>query len=231
MSVLSLIPHGVVVPTPLRPLEPAKSSAALAALVGIGDSDEPLERVPARFGQLVPYDDLPLSPRGPLVLRAGVIARLEQAADSLPSPFGIAVLDGWRSPQYQTELLSYYRRRYADLAVGYVADPDDSRVLPPHTTGGAVDLTLTWNGIPLALGTDYDSFTSAAHVSALEDEASPDPLARDLRRLLSSVLRSAGFAPYPLEWWHWSYGDQWWAAEYAKTHSLYPTSPTSLHRL
>ena len=222
MSILTRVPDAVVVPTGLPELLPARSSAVLAAGVAVGDSAESLVPVPERFGTLVPYDDLPLSPRGPLVLRAGVVARLERVADALPSPFGIAVLDGWRSPEYQSELLGYYRARFPDLEAGYVADPADAHVLAPHTTGGAVDLTLSWNGLPLALGTDYDSFADAAHVAALEDDGSADSSARELRRLLASVLRDAGFAPYPLEWWHWSYGDQWWAAEYGERVSLYP---------
>lgn len=222
MSILSPLPAALVVPSGLPEVAAARSSAALAAAVAVGSSTEPLVPVPARFGRFVPYDEFPLSSRAALLLRAGVISRLEQAAAALPDPFGIAVLDGWRSPGYQAELLQYYRARFPDLGEGYVADPSDAAVLPPHTTGGAVDLTLSWNEIPLALGTDYDSFADAAHVAALEGDESADPGARELRRLLASVLLGAGFAPYPLEWWHWSYGDQWWAAEYGEPVSLYP---------
>jgi zinc D-Ala-D-Ala dipeptidase len=31
----------------------------------------------------------------------------------------------------------------------------------------------------------------------------------------------AGFAPYQLEWWHFSFGDQNWAAYYGLESSLY----------
>jgi D-alanyl-D-alanine dipeptidase len=220
MTFLSPIPKSLVVPAGLPRLEPPRSTPELAASVRIGHSVESLVPIPSQFGQFVPYDELPIPARDRLVLRSGVIARLEQALAALPEPFGIAVLDGWRSTDYQRELLSYYTARFPDIGDGYVADPEDKFVLPPHTTGGAVDLTLSWNGASLALGTDYDSFADAAHVGALESERD-SPIARDLRRLLSSVLRGAGFAPYPLEWWHWSYGDQWWAAEYGYPVSLY----------
>ena len=29
--------------------------------------------------------------------------------------------------------------------------------------------------------------------------------------LLARALRGAGLVNYPTEWWHWSYGDRYWA--------------------
>jgi D-alanyl-D-alanine dipeptidase len=224
MSILSEIPDALVVPAGLPPLEPPRSSPEKAAAVRVGGREEELLPVPAEFGRHIPYNALPVTPRSHLMLRAGVIERLTRASGLLPEPFAIAVLDGWRSVDYQRELLAYYVDRFPELTAGYIADPDDELVLPPHTTGGAVDLTLRWNGIDLALGTDYDSFAETAHLVTLEREVG-DHRARELRRLLSSVLREAGFAPYPMEWWHWSYGDQWWAAEYGHPVSLYGQQP------
>jgi D-alanyl-D-alanine dipeptidase len=31
------------------------------------------------------------------------------------------------------------------------------------------------------------------------------------RGLLIDAMRTAGFVNYPTEWWHWSYGDRYWA--------------------
>ncbi|MEV1002288.1 M15 family metallopeptidase [Nonomuraea sp. NPDC050202] len=31
------------------------------------------------------------------------------------------------------------------------------------------------------------------------------------RRLLAQAMSAAGFTNYPTEWWHWSYGDRYWA--------------------
>lgn len=154
------------------------------------------------------YRDLPLPGRDAIVVRDEVATRLTRAASALPQGFGLLVLDGWRSPDFQRSLLEYYRNLHPDLGEGYVSDPEGSLVAP-HTTGGAVDLTLTWDGVPLALGTDFDAFTDQARVDALEVAPSVE---RGLRRLLAAALRGAGFVPYPLEWWHWSYGEQWWAA-------------------
>ena len=45
--------------------------------------------------------------------------------------------------------------------------------------------------------------------------------ARSHRRLLSTVLTWSGFVNYPTEWWHWSYGDRYWA--------LVTGAPAALH--
>ena len=41
--------------------------------------------------------------------------------------------------------------------------------------------------------------------SGLSDEA------RHNRDLLARAMGGAGFVNYPTEWWHWSYGDRYWA--------------------
>jgi D-alanyl-D-alanine dipeptidase len=35
--------------------------------------------------------------------------------------------------------------------------------------------------------------------------------ARSLRHILSTALTDAGLINYATEWWHWSYGDRYWA--------------------
>lgn len=35
--------------------------------------------------------------------------------------------------------------------------------------------------------------------------------ARRNRRTLSAALATAGLTNYPAQWWHWSYGDRYWA--------------------
>lgn len=143
-------------------------------------------------------------------LRPEVRDRLLAAVADLPEPFGLAIWDAWRDPRLQAAL---HDRVYQDstLAPGFVAYPDpDPRRCPPHATGGTVDLTLTWEGHPLALGTGFDAFVPEAAAAALEPDG--PTLARDLRRLLARAMSSAGFVGHPQEWWHWEYGTRYWAA-------------------
>ena len=41
------------------------------------------------------------------------------------------------------------------------------------------------------------------------------------RELLAQVLRGAGLVNYPTEWWHWSYGDRYWALMTGATAAVY----------
>ena len=143
------------------------------------------------------------------LLRKSVLPRLVAAGASLPEDFGLAVFDAYRSLSLQRRL---YAAAYSDpgLPPGFIAVPSENLLAPtPHLTGGAVDLTLTWRGQALALGTSFDSFTERAAMVALEEEAGP---ARELRRLLRSTMESQGFVAYALEWWHFEYGTPRWAA-------------------
>lgn len=141
-------------------------------------------------------------------LRAEVYQRVVRAVEALPEGFGFAIFDAWRPLPLQAEL---FDAAYTDpgLPPGYVADPvADRRHPPPHLTGGTVDITLTFEGIPLALGTDFDDFTAAAATRSLEGTAG---IERELRRLLYHSLHAVGFVVLDCEWWHFEYGTPRWA--------------------
>jgi D-alanyl-D-alanine dipeptidase len=58
------------------------------------------------------------------------------------------------------------------------------------------------------MGTKYleindKTFTKSKKISPEENKN---------RRILSDAMQKAGFANYPAEWWHFSYGDRLWAA-------------------
>lgn len=141
-------------------------------------------------------------------LRVGAMERLGAAADALPPRFGLAIFDAWRPITLQAEL---YEVAYADpgLPPGYVSYPDhDPTTPPPHLTGGTVDLSLTFDGTPLALGTGFDDFTDAARSDSWEGVESAD---RELRRMLYWRMRDADFVLLDCEWWHFEYGTRRWA--------------------
>jgi D-alanyl-D-alanine dipeptidase len=217
-------PAGLALPA-IEPLPalPACAPEDAVRAVPAGSSDDPLVPVDGVIATLPLYQDFGFETLPPtLMLRAAVLERLVAASLALPPGFTIVVLDGWRTLDFQHELVDYYAARFPTID-GYVADPTDATVLPPHTTGGAVDLTLAYDGIPLALGTDFDDFSPAAHLDAFEHEPA-DVTSASLRRLLAAVLVEQEFAPYPLEWWHWSYGDQRWAAQYGLDRARYGTA-------
>jgi zinc D-Ala-D-Ala dipeptidase len=142
-------------------------------------------------------------------LRAGVADRLARVADSLPAGFGLGVFDAWRPLELQQEI---YDAAYTDasLPAGFVSMPStDPATPPPHLTGGTVDLTLTFDGVPLGLGTTFDAFVDDASTAAFESYPGP---VRDLRRMLYWAMRNEQFVVIDCEWWHYEYGTRRWAA-------------------
>ena len=148
-------------------------------------------------------------------LRRSVVERLARVAADLPQPFALAVFDAWRPLPLQAAL---FDSAYADpdLPPGFVAEADPDPTTPPaHLTGGTVDLTLSYDGIPLALGTPFDDFRSIAHADHFEHATPIDEaqrVVRDLRRLLVAAMGAEGFVVLHCEWWHFEHGTRYWAA-------------------
>jgi len=203
------------------------------ALPLVGDdadgSDEPLIEIRhPRIRVLAPYwhSGWPYSLPEAL-MRQGAALRLVNAVDALPDGFGFAIWDAWRDPKLQNELHSL---AYSDpsLPVGFVNPASSDPSTPsPHSTGGTVDLTLTWQSLPLNLGTRFDEFVPMAHANSLESVVDGDPLAgsRDLRRLLRNVMWDAGFVQLDCEWWHFENGTRLWSAVRGKAPRYLAATP------
>lgn len=155
-------------------------------------------------------------------LRTGAFERLGAVADALPQRWGLAVFDAWRPLALQQEL---FDTAYSDpdLPPGFMAPvSDDPATPPPHLTGGTVDLTLTYDGSPLALGTGFDDLTELAHTTCFESEPG---IVRDLRRYLVAAMAQQGFSVLHCEWWHFEYGTRRWAALTGAEPLYGPASP------
>lgn len=86
----------------------------------------------------------------------------------------------------------------------YVAEPGMGSL---HNFGGAVDLTIVKDGVPLDMGTVYDFFGKKAQPRYNKffldrKELSPEQVQN--RELLRAIMRSAGFIPINSEWWHFN---------------------------
>jgi len=146
-----------------------------------------------------------------VLVRSGLVERLQEAEARLPVGFGLAIFDAWRPQALQRALYEAARTVPGAIEAGLVAEPSCDGQLPsPHQTGGAVDVTLRYAGRALALGTDFDAFNDRTATRAFEQTPG---LVRDLRRTLYWAMADAGFVNFAGEWWHYEYGTSRWAAQ------------------
>ncbi len=162
---------------------------------------------------------------GDCMLRSSVAERLGCALELLPNGLTFKVYDSWRSVRTQKALYDSYfeslQKKLPQLSweeleaetKKFVSPPSTDEDFPAvHNTGGAVDLTLfdTKNGIELDMGTDFDDFTVMAYTRYFEENPY-NITARNNRRMLYYCMISAGFTNLPTEWWHYDFGDKFWA--------------------
>jgi D-alanyl-D-alanine dipeptidase len=189
------------------------------AAVPAADDGDPL--IDVRDVPQLRLDDRAADPHGAYaLLRREVVDRLLYAQRSLPFGLRLLLVEGYRPPGAQTATPDRYaaelRRRHPDFSPGRVHEETPTYVSPvnvaPHSTGGAINLTLcTADGVELDMGTALgatwqgggnDCFTGARHIPRS---------ARWNRRIMWDALSRGGLVNYPALWWHWSYGDRYWA--------------------
>lgn len=173
-----------------------------------------------------------------LKVREGVAQRLFEAAQRLPPGLHLLIKEGYRPLALQRV---YFARRVArlrelhpsapeaqlqELAAHYAAPPE----VAAHPTGAAVDLTLaTADGRELAMGSPVNANDELSSGSCYTASEFMGREARGNRDLLIEVMTRVGFVNYPSEWWHWSYGDRYWAVATGQPHALYgPTEESAL---
>jgi D-alanyl-D-alanine dipeptidase len=207
--------------------------------IPIEDCGEPMQELPPALLRMEPHPYMALgAPYGasgtPFKLRLGVVQRLLDAQQQLvehdPS-LRLSIFDAWRPIAVQAFMVDHSiaelcRERGVEVRSGdafdqvvtdvgrfWAAPSRDPMTPPPHSTGAAVDLTLSSSdGTPLAMGGEIDAIGAVSepqHYAGREDSNARRWHQR--RQLLAEVMGAAGFAQHPNEWWHYSFGDQLWA--------------------
>jgi zinc D-Ala-D-Ala dipeptidase len=203
-------------------------------------SDPRVAAVPVRepFSSGAPTSGVPIvplvrlgeefGPAGALV-RADLGERLRWASAALPPGVSLRVVEGHRPIERQRQIIAAYAGtlRAADpgldeaelrrLTSRFVAPVE----VAPHVAGAAVDLTLTGPDGDLDMGTPIDATPEESGGACYFAADTISAAARANRTLLARVLGGAGLVNYPTEWWHWSYGDRYWA--------LMTGAPAALH--
>lgn len=200
------------------------------AAIPVHECGEPL--VDVRTGPVpLLVDDRRSDPAGAFAhLRERVRGRLVDAQDRLPDGLRLLVVEGYRPLALQTEYFDRYARRLRadhpgwtaqevrDAASRYVSPPE----IAPHSAGAAVDLTLVdADGRELDMGTAMNANPEDSDGACFTDAINITAAARASRLILTTAMHAAGLRNYSFEWWHFSFGDRYWALMEGQPAALY----------
>lgn len=163
-------------------------------------------------------------------LRRGLVERLLRAQDALPEGFRLLLVEGHRPAHIQQEYYDSYAAQLVaergplpaeelrTLASRYISPPD----VAPHVSGAAIDLVLTSaGGEELDMGTRINATPEESEGACYLAADNISAEARAHREVLTAAMGAAGIVNYPPEWWHWSYGDRYWAFAEGRSQALY----------
>lgn len=165
-----------------------------------------------------------------MLVRVEVLERLKTSQEYFSHYWYQLVLKvGYRPISVQRtlfeEITEYYQKKFPnhspldieEMAMQMVAHPD--KTIPPHSTGGAVDVLLrnSSTGEVIDMGSPINMPDDTSHliVPGLPNYALSN------RNILLNGMLAGWFANLPSEWWHFSYGDAYWAVFYGYEKALY----------
>lgn len=171
-------------------------------------------------------------------LRKTVYEKLIKAQQHLPTGMRFCLYEGYRSIELQKMLFEQHYKTILNChpdwdsemlfnettkLVSPIINQDGSINIPPHSTGSAIDVYL--------IDEQGDSYDMGIHpkdwmqdkdaILSLTDSQAISPTAKMNRAIMSQVLSQIGFVNYPTEYWHWSFGDRYWAYIMQKSYAIY----------
>lgn len=165
-----------------------------------------------------------LSPYKEMYLRQSVVEKLLKIQKKLKK-YQFKIWDGYRPIEVQKNVYQKYwkeleqehpewdEKQLIKAASTYVSVPDNPKKIPPHATGGTIDLTLADRyGKELDMGTDFDFFGPEASPYYFEEQTS-NTIAKINRKMFREAMFEEEFTINREEWWHFDYGNQIWAFE------------------
>lgn len=173
-----------------------------------------------------------------LFLRKTIVEWLNYAQSNLPRGYHLFIIDPLRTESMVWKLYKKYfekakkeKPELSDKEIDLwlrilLAMPDDP-VPPGHMTGGAVDVVLADDQkelVPMEI--DYkiipkenQKFTFCPGL--------PEEIIRR-RKILYDTLTKIGFHNYSREYWHYSYGEPYWAVRRKNKTAIYGIPPQKL---
>ena len=163
-------------------------------------------------------------------LREGIIVKLIEAQNSLPEGMHLVIRDAFRSKEVVQKLYERYVRlliekeniteEEADVRVRFLLAMPDDIVPPGHMTGGAIDVVLAYDdGRRVEMEVNEGSIPRSKQSWTACDDL-PEEI-KNNRKILLDAMIGAGFRNYAREYWHYSYGDAYWAVRRKEKVAIY----------
>mgnify|MGYP003292949697 CR=1 FL=1 len=162
----------------------------------------------------------------PVMLRREVATRLYRIANKLPEEQYIKIYSAYRSrialyevwkeevERTEKENPNIQRGELLSLVKFKVSAPNSN--MGGHDTGAAIDMAICdKNGKDLDFGSKYHENTQASSLVALTDEQKKN------QKYLLKLMKSQNFIQQPGQWWHYSYGDRYWAVYKGKRNGAF----------
>ena len=192
--------------------------------IAIKESHDPLANIEEYPFLIEPsYYNQGYSQHATMCLRKSVADKLLDIQNSFNGNYRFKIWDGYRPREVQDAIYNSFWKKLAGehpewaddrlhhAVEKFVTKATTQKRIPPHSTGGAVDLTLIdVAGVELDMGTAFDYFGDAARPLYYE-ENNIDENVRNNRRILRTAMLAHEFTQDDDEWWHYDYGDQLWA--------------------
>ncbi|MBE6311118.1 MAG: peptidase M15 [Bacteroidales bacterium] len=129
------------------------------------------------------------------------VAKAQKLLKEINSDYSLIIYDAARPISAQK---SMFNKVKGTKYQRYVANPYNGG--GHHNFGCAVDLTILYQGKPVDMGTDFDSFSTLSHIDNEDTNLKNGTLSKEAynnRKLLRSIMKKVGFNTERCEWWHY----------------------------
>lgn len=205
------------------------------------DNKEPLVDLKKNCPKLLfDLDKIRIKYENTAFARKTVAQKINKAITLLPPELTLIITDAWRPQYIQEKYFNRYTLFFSKknpswnknrviAEVKKFVHPLNGKYVSGHLTGGAIDVNLAYrkSGKRLPLNSSRITFQE----NSLSNQSKLPRYIRRNREIMFSALQKAGFVNYPKEYWHWSYGDIWWAKRNKNKKAIYGVINKRLERI
>jgi zinc D-Ala-D-Ala dipeptidase len=152
-------------------------------------------------------------------VRESLYERIEKASNLISKKYSYLIKEAYRPILTQENAYNWIcnkiRNENNQLSENQIIQKASLFVAPVkvagHPTGGAIDLTLIEDGKEVFMGTEYNENPNNTNTNTFFHSNNIEDRIMELRQIMAEPLIRNDLLNYEPEWWHWSFGDPYWA--------------------